>query len=81
MNKEEEMSIFRRDKLPEYVEFLQHQREVELKLKKMGQTLKKCKCCGKLKPLTDFYRNPLKKLGRFDICKLCLKKRRSYKTS
>lgn len=36
---------------------------------------KRCKHCNILKPLTEFYKNPLKKQGVFDYCKECAKTR------
>ena len=32
---------------------------------------KQCKRCGKFKRIVDFYRNPLKRQGVFDVCKDC----------
>lgn len=40
---------------------------------------KRCRLCGKIKPLSAFYKNPLKKQGVFDECKECLKKRKQEK--
>ena len=32
---------------------------------------KKCKCCGKVLPVTEFYKHPTNKDGLFSICKKC----------
>lgn len=40
---------------------------------------KRCRLCGKIKHIDCFYKNPLKKQGRFDECKECLKKRKKEK--
>ena len=36
---------------------------------------KRCKRCGTIKPITEFYAHVLKKQGVFDYCKECAKKR------
>lgn len=36
---------------------------------------KKCKECGQVKPLTEFYKNPSCKLGVDNLCKVCKNKR------
>lgn len=36
---------------------------------------KRCKNCGKIKFINEFYKNPLKKQGVFDSCKECEKER------
>lgn len=43
---------------------------------KTWRVVKQCRICGKFKKLSAFYKNPLKKLGRFDECKECIKERR-----
>ncbi len=40
---------------------------------------KRCRLCGKTKHIDCFYKNPLKKQGRFNECKDCLKKRKKEK--
>lgn len=36
---------------------------------------KRCKGCGTIKHIIEFYKNPLKKQGVFDYCKECAKTR------
>lgn len=38
-------------------------------------SFKCCKTCGKIKPLSEFYKNVLKKQGVFDECKECVRAR------
>lgn len=73
MNKEEEISKFRREVLPEYQEILQQEKEINPYFDKHGYRIKRCRICGEYKVLSAFYKNPLKKFGRFDECKQCLK--------
>ena len=73
MTKEEEISNFRREVLPEYQEILNQEKVNNPYFDKHGYRIKKCKICGEYKRLSAFYKNPLKKFGRFDECKLCLK--------
>lgn len=77
MNKEEEMSLFRRDILPKYEKILEDEKNI--KKDKLGVTVKQCRICGEYKRLSAFYKNPLKSFGRFDECKKCLKKIRETK--
>ena len=42
---------------------------------KYDPNYKQCKRCGEIKPLTEFYKNPLKSKGVFDYCKKCAIKR------
>lgn len=76
MTKEEEIENFRREVLPEYQEILKQEKVNNPYFDKHGYRIKKCRICGEYKRLSAFYKNPLKKFGRFDECKLCLKKRR-----
>ena len=76
MNKEEEISKFRREVLPEYERYLKELDEQKKANKKLGTVVKRCRICGEFKKLSAFYKNPLKKLGRFDECKECIKERR-----
>lgn len=71
MNKEEEIAAFRRDIFPAYEKLAQD--EPYGQKKKLGIEVKQCRICGEYKLLSAFYKNPLKKLGRFDECKRCLK--------
>lgn len=73
MTKEEEISKFRREVLPEYQEILKQEKEINPYFDKHGYRIKRCRICGEYKRLSAFYKNPLKKLGRFDECKRCLK--------
>ncbi len=73
MTKEEEIENFRREVLPEYQEILKQEKLNNPYFDKHGYRIKRCRICGKLKRLSAFYKNPLKKFGRFDECKLCLK--------
>ena len=73
MTKEEEISKFRREVLPEYERYLKELDEQKKANEKLGTVVKRCRICGKLKRLSAFYKNPLKKFGRFDECKQCLK--------
>ena len=77
MNKEEEIENFRREVLPEYQEILKQEKVNNPYFDKHGYRIKRCRICGKLKRLSAFYKNPLKKFGRFDECKQCLKILRS----
>lgn len=36
---------------------------------------KRCIHCGTIKHISEFYKNPLKKQGIFDYCKVCARKR------
>lgn len=82
MNKEEEIENFRRNVLPEYQEILKQEKEINPYFDKHGFRVKQCRICGEYKRLSAFYKNPLKKFGRFDECKQCLKKiRKSNKSS
>ena len=74
MNKEEEIAAFRRDIFPAYEKLAQD--EPYGQKKKLGIEVKQCRICGKYKVLSAFYKNPLKKFGRFDECKECIKERR-----
>lgn len=76
MNKEEEIGNFRREVLPEYQEILKQEKVNNPYFDKHGYRIKRCRICGEYKRLSAFYKNPLKKFGRFDECKKCLKKRR-----
>lgn len=76
MNKEEEIAQFRREVLPEYERYLKELDEQKKANEKLGTVVKQCRICGKYKVLSDFYKNPLKKFGRFDECKECIKERR-----
>ena len=73
MTKEEEISKFRREVLPEYERYLKELDEQKKANEKLGTVVKQCRICGKVKVLSAFYKNPLKKFGRFDECKQCLK--------
>ena len=42
---------------------------------KNEKSFKRCKSCGKIKLINEFYKNPLKKQGVFDTCKECEKER------
>ena len=77
MTKEEEISKFRREVLPEYERYLKELDEQKKANEKLGTVVKQCRICGKYKMLSAFYKNPLKKFGRFDECKQCLKILRS----
>ena len=79
MDKQREISKFRREVLPEYERYLKELDEQKKANEKLGTVVKQCRICGKYKVLSDFYKNPLKRLGRFDECKICLKKRRELK--
>ena len=46
---------------------------------KSNPNYKRCKICGKLKRLSEFYKNPLKKQGVFDYCKECAKEKAKRK--
>lgn len=76
MNKEEEIANFRRNILPEYEQYLKELTEQKKANEKLGTVVKQCRICGKFKKLSAFYKNPLKKFGRFDECKECIKERR-----
>ena len=73
MNKEEEMARFRDNVLPQYINYVKEQQEAEKLYNRQGKRVKQCRICGEYKVLSAFYKNPLKKLGRFDECKECLK--------
>lgn len=73
MNKEKEIEEFRLNMLPFYEQYVEEQQRYE-KIRRKGKVVKQCRICGKYKVLSAFYKNPLKKLGRFDECKECLKK-------
>lgn len=73
MDKQREIEQFRREVLPEYQEILKQEKVNNPYFDKHGYRIKRCRICGKLKRLSAFYKNPLKKFGRFDECKLCLK--------
>ena len=73
MDKQREISKFRREVLPEYERYLKELDEQKKANEKLGTVVKQCRICRKYKVLSDFYKNPLKKLGRFDECKECLK--------
>ena len=75
MNKEKEIEEFRLNVLPFYEQYVEEQQKYE-RIRKKSTTVKQCRICGKYKMLSDFYKNPLKKLGRFDECKKCIKERR-----
>lgn len=87
MIKQQELDAFRRNILPGYVEFVEKQNEMKrviqpskpVKKIKPTEQVKRCRICGKFKDLSAFYKNPLKKLGRFDECKQCLKNLRNKK--
>lgn len=76
MHNKEEIEKFRQEKLPEYMKYIEKTKDSKLTHK---PTHKRCKICGKVKVLSAFYKHPLKRLGRFDECKICLKKRRELK--
>lgn len=76
MNKEEGIANFRRNILPEYEQYLKELAEQKKANEKLGTVVKQCRICGKSKKLSAFYKNPLKKFGRFDECKECIKERR-----
>lgn len=76
MNKEEEIANSRRNVLPEYEQYLKELAEQKKANEKLGTVVKQCRICGKFKKLSAFYKNPLKKFGRFDECKECIKERR-----
>lgn len=70
MHNEEEIEKFRQEKLPEYMKYIEKTKDSKLTHR---PTHKRCRICGKFKKLSAFYKNPLKKFGRFDECKECLK--------
>lgn len=76
MTKEEDIENFRREVLPEYERYLKELDEQKKANEKLGTVVKQCRICGKFKKLSAFYKNPLKKFGRFDECKECIKERR-----
>ena len=76
MDKQREISKFRREVLPEYEQYLKELAEQKKANEKLGTVVKRCRICGKYKKLSAFYKNPLKKFGRFDECKECIKERR-----
>lgn len=39
-----------------------------------GETTKRCVKCGAVKPVSEFYRNPAMKGGRFNKCKICARR-------
>ena len=80
MNKEKEIEEFRLNVLPVYEKYVEEQQRYE-NIRRKGKVVKQCRICGKYKVLSAFYKNPLKKLGRFDECKECLKKKRKSKKS
>lgn len=73
MTREEELELFRKDIFPKYQEILKQEKEINPYFDKHGFRIKKCRICGEYKRLSAFYKNPLKKFGRFDECKQCLK--------
>lgn len=88
MIKEEEIKYYRENIIDKYVisvmmllEHEERQNKIEYNRRKRINNLKchpdykQCKRCGEIKPLTEFYKNPLKYKGVFDICKECVKKR------
>lgn len=81
MNKEEEIEYYRNNVIKPYVDevnkMLKQDAEMLREYEKLryNPNYKKCKMCGVIKPLTDFYVNPLKFKGVFDICKECTKKK------
>jgi len=76
MDKQRELEQFRQKVLPEYQEILKQEKVNNPYFGEHGYRIKRCRICGKLKRLSAFYKNPLKKLGRFDECKKCIKERR-----
>lgn len=84
MIKEEEIKYYRENVINRYVDEVMKQLEIDenkterLKHKIPKEYLpdyKRCKRCRKVKPLTEFYKNPLKFKGVFDYCKECAKAR------
>lgn len=79
--KPEELAYYRSNIIDKYViEIMTSLEAIELKLQKVNivqnnTNPKRCKHCNILKPLTEFYKNPLKKQGVFDYCKECAKTR------
>lgn len=79
--KPEELAYYRSNIIDKYViEIMTSLEAIERKLKRINKlrsnpNYKYCKCCKTFKPLTEFYKNPLKKQGVFDYCKECAKQR------
>lgn len=77
----EELAYYRNNIIDKYVvEVMTSLEAIERKLQKVNEiqnnpNYKYCKHCHTYKPLTEFYKNPLKKQGVFDYCKECAKTR------
>ena len=80
MDKQREIEQFRQKVLPEYEQYLKELTDQKKANEKLGTVVKQCRICGKFKKLSAFYKNPLKKFGRFDECKQCLKLIRMKRT-
>lgn len=81
MNKEEELEYYRNNVIKQYVDEVNKmlkqdaERLREYERLRFNPNYKVCKMCGVIKPLSDFYVNPIKFKGVFDICKECTKKK------
>lgn len=81
MNKEEEIAYFRNNVIKQYVDEINEMLKEDAKKLREYERLrynpnyKVCKMCGVIKPLSEYYVNPLKFKGVFDICKECTKKK------
>ena len=89
MIKEDEIKYYRQNIISKYVsdvmtklehdERIYELQEIERKARekklKYDPNYKQCKRCGKVKKLSEFYKNPIKSKGVFDYCKECAKSR------
>lgn len=84
MIKEEELKYYREHVIGHYIDDVMKQLAVEEnKTERLRRRIpkeylpdyKRCKRCRNVKPLTEFYKNPLKFKGVFDYCKECAKAR------
>lgn len=84
MIKEEEIAWYRQNVINKYVDevmkkiAMDENRGARLKRKiplEYTPDYKRCKRCGNVKHISEFYKNPLKPKGVFDYCKECAKKR------
>lgn len=75
MIKEAELAYYRSNIIDKYViEIMTSLETFERSIKKANeQHYKCCKHCKNIKPLSEFYKNPIKKQGVFDYCKNCAK--------
>lgn len=79
VEQQEQWALLEKQREEQTKQLIEYQKQ-QLQKRIASGKYKKCKTCGKVLKLDNFYKNPLKRQGVFDECKECTKKRqKEYK--